>query len=80
MSTGSKVIPVMCPLCHSFHDTQEHLWLRPARNEFDEFGTLWAWEGYKVEVWCEIENVGVVKMYSPTYRYIGYFIQREIPF
>lgn len=80
MSQVRKVKSVLCPLCHSFHDTPEYFWLRPASNEFDEFGTLWAWEGWKTDVWCEIEVVGVVKMYSPNYRYIGYFIAREIPF
>lgn len=70
----------LCPLCHSWHDIYGRYWLIPAKKNVDAEGVMHLWAGWQSEFWCDVEMKCVVKQYAPNYSYIGYYIDREIPF
>ena len=78
MTVGKKY--ALCPLCNDMHRIYGDYWLIPS-NPLPVNGVRGSiHEGYQTEFYCRIEYSCVVKLYSPDYKYIGYYIADEIPF
>lgn len=71
---------VICPLCNQRHGVLGRYWLLKCTPYNVRAFVESFCEGYQTEFWCDVEYVCVVKRYSPSYRYIGYYLEDEIPF
>ena len=80
MLRKQKTVQTSCPICHGMHETLKRYWVQPSKPDVCVEGQQYNWDGFQTELWCDVETCGVVKMYTMDYVYIGYYVQREIPF
>lgn len=70
----------ICPLCGASHNVKRSGWLIPAKKRIDKDGNQQGHDGLETGFYCRTENDAVIKQYTDEYKYIGYYIDREIPF